>query len=254
MSMLKFSGQITRAIVGGLTHRDSSFGRKMEILGGFTASGIRLAQGMVAYRNDGPRPEKLLRLWDFERCPDSRVVREVLSELDLDVEVRPCPKQGTRFRPQLEGGQGVPQLEDPNTGQKLVGSMNIVRHLYATYGGQAPRRTVLSVAPLRAATGLVMRVLTGGRGAKVRPARVPEQPLELFSFEASPYCRFVRFTLCELELPYTLRNLGKGSPRRKDFIARFGKAQFPYLIDPNTGWQGFESQEIERYLERTYGA
>jgi glutathione S-transferase len=83
---------------------------------------------------------------------------------------------------------------------------------------------------------------------------VPEQPLELFSFEASPYCRFVRFTLCELELPYTLRNLGKGSPRRKDFIARFGKAQFPYLIDPNTGWQGFESQEIERYLERTYGA
>lgn len=252
--MLKLSGQITRAIVGGLTHREYTLGRKLEILGGFTASGVRFAQGMVAQRNVGPRPEKLLRLWDFERCPHSRVVREVLSELDLDVEVRPCPKQGTRFRPELEGGKGVPQLEDPNTGGKLVGSMNIVQHLYATYGGTSRRRTVLSVTPLRIATGLLMRALTAGRGAMARASKAPQQPLELFSFEASPYCRFVRFTLCELELPYTLRNLGKGSPRRKDFIARFGKAQFPYLIDPNTGWQGFESLEIERYLERTYGA
>lgn len=248
--------QVSGAIWNGVTSSENSFGRKMEILGGFTASGVRFARGMTVRRKQvGARPEKLLTLWDFERCPHSRIVREALSELDLDVEVRPCPRGGTRFRPELVG-QTVPQLRDPNAspqGALLVGSSDIVRHLYAKYGTGSPP-LLLDLGVVRVFTGLSMRALTGGRGAVVRASRVPEKPLELFSFEASPYCRFVRFVLCELELTYTLRNLAKGSAHRKAYIERFGKAQFPYLIDPNTGWQGFESQEIERYLEKTYAA
>lgn len=243
--------QVSGAIWNGVTSSENSFVRKLEILGGFTASGVRFARGMTVRRKQvGARPEKLLTLWDFERCPHSRIVREALSELDLDVEVRPCPRGGTRFRSELLG-QTVPQLRDPNTDQTIVGSSDIVRHLYAKYGvGSAP--VLLDLGVVRVFTGLSMRALTGGRGAMVRASRVAEKPLELFSFEASPYCRFARFVLSELELPYTLRNLGKGSAKRPEYIARFGKAQFPYLIDPNTGWQGFESQEIERYLEKTY--
>jgi glutathione S-transferase len=95
-------------------------------------------------------------------------------------------------------------------------------------------------------------VLTAGRGGRARRSRAPAQPLELYSFEASPPCRMVRFLLCELELPYLLHNVAKGSPRRADFVARSGRMQVPWLNDPNTGWQGFESLEIERYLEATY--
>ena len=252
--MLELTKQVSGAIVRGLTHKDYTVGRKLEIVGGFTASGLRLARGMTVVKKQlGPRPEKLLRLWDRERCPHSRIVREALTALDLDVEVRPYPRNGTRFKAELQG-PGVPQLEDPNVGKTIVGSTACVAHLWATYGVGSPPLGFLNLTPFRISTGLTMRLLTAGRGADVRPSRAPEQPLELFSFEASPYCRFVRFALTELELPYTLRNLGKGSPRRKAYVERFGKAQFPYLIDPNTGWQGFESLEIERYLERTYAA
>jgi glutathione S-transferase len=244
-------GQVSGAIFRGLASREYTLGRKLAIVGGFTASGVRLARGMTVRKPVGARPEKPLTLWDFERCPHSRIVREALTELDLDVEVRPCPRGGTRFRPALQGGSGVPQLRDDNTGEHLVGSTVIVKHLFARYGnGSAP--FLVNATPVRIATGLVARALTGGRGAFARPSRAPEKPLELFSFEASPYCRFARFVLCELELPYTLRNLGKGSPKRRAYIERFGKSQFPYLRDPNTGWEGFESLEIERYLERTY--
>lgn len=247
--------QVSGAIWRGLTSSENSVGRKFAILGGFSASGVRFAAGMTVRKKAlGPRPEKLLLLWDFERCPHSRIVREALSELDLDVEVRPCPRGGTRFRPELKGGKGVPQLKDPNVGDEvIVGSTAIVKHLYAKYAVVGPP-AVLNVTPVRIASGLLMRAMTGGRGAMARPSRAPEQPLELFSFEASPYCRFVRFTLCELELPYVARNLAKGSAKRRPYIERFGKAQFPYLRDPNTGWEGFESLHIEAYLEKTYGA
>ena len=41
----------------------------------------------------------MLRLYDIENGPHCRLVREVLTELDLDAEIYPCPKQGKRFRP-----------------------------------------------------------------------------------------------------------------------------------------------------------
>lgn len=248
-SPLVVTGQVARALASTATDSSTSLSRKLALIGGFTGSGLRLAHGTVIGKL-GARPEKPLRLWDFERCPHCRIVREALTTLDLDAEVLPCPRGGTRFRPALEGG-GVPRLEDPNTGEVLIGSTKIVAHLYAKYGaGRSP--LLINSTPVRIVTGLGVRLLTGGRGANSRPSRAPEKPLELYSFEASPPCRQVRFTLCELELPYTLHNVAKGSPRREAFIARSGKMQVPWLHDPNTGWQGFESQDIERYLEHTY--
>ena len=82
----------------------------------------------------------------------------------------------------------------------------------------------------------------------------PAQPLELWSFEASPYCRIAREALCQLELPYILHNVGKNSPSRPAFVARSGKMMVPYLADPNTGKELFESAEIATYLHSTYGA
>lgn len=41
---------------------------------------------------------------------------------------------------------------------------------------------------------------------------------------------------------------------RPQVVKRGGKAQFPYIIDPNTGYEGYESDAIVRYLFETYGA
>jgi glutathione S-transferase len=62
----------------------------------------------------------------------------------------------------------------------------------------------------------------------------------------------VRETLSELELPYLLHNVARGSPSRVAFVERSGKMMVPYLVDPNTGTEMFESADIVRYLERTY--
>ncbi|MCP4036718.1 MAG: hypothetical protein GY733_07255, partial [bacterium] len=64
----------------------------------------------------------------------------------------------------------------------------------------------------------------------------------------------VRETLCSLELPYTLRNVAKGSPSRDAFEKRSGKMMVPWLSDPNTGREMFESEEIVAYLMDEYAA
>ncbi|MFT7261711.1 MAG: hypothetical protein ACI9MS_003589, partial [Glaciecola sp.] len=44
------------------------------------------------------KPEISLKVFDIEGCPYCRLVREALTELDLDAEIYPCPKQGDSYR------------------------------------------------------------------------------------------------------------------------------------------------------------
>jgi len=204
----------------------------------------------------GKRPEQPLELYEFENCPYCRKVREALSVLDLEAVIYPCPEDGTRFRPravELGGKQQFPYLVDPNTGQRMYESNAIVRYLFETYGdGKVP--TGLALGPLTTASSMLASWTRAFGGSRAKPSRAPEKPLELWSFEVSPYCRIVRETLCRLELPYLLHNVAKGSPRREAFIARSGRMMVPYLSDPNTRAAMFESSDIVAYLEKTYGA
>jgi len=82
------------------------------------------------------KPAKLLELYEFEGCPYCRLVREALTELDLDAMIYPCPKGGKRFRPRVKkmGGKlQFPFLVDPNTGRQMYESMDIIAYLYETY-------------------------------------------------------------------------------------------------------------------------
>jgi glutathione S-transferase len=247
------------------------------------ASQLRGWRGTAAFQPARRQPKKPLELFEFEASPYCRLVREALTELDLDALIYPCPKHGTRLRPQAQtrGGKAqFPFLVDPNTGVAMFESTDIINYLADTYqgrvrvddGGLSRRITVVS--------SLLATVIRGGlggrnqvRGLHARPSRAPARPLELYSFEASPYSRPVREVLCELELPYLLRNTGKarwrdmGPPRmrdamsrglpvegrnRKALLKRAGKIQVPYLVDPNTGVEMFESADIIQYLETTY--
>jgi glutathione S-transferase len=227
--------------------------RSVDVVTSFAASTLFAGAGMRT-RGAARKPEKTLELYEFEACPFCRKARVALTALDLDAMIYPCPRGGPRFRPEVKrrGGKAqFPYLVDPNTGREMYESNDIVRYLASEYGGGA--------VPLSLSLGPVSSLLSGfasapraGHGRAYRPAAAPEKPLELYSFEASPYCRLAREALCELELPYLLHNVAKGSPKRDAFVARSGKRMVPYLIDPNTGREMFESADIVRYLNETY--
>jgi glutathione S-transferase len=225
-----------------------------------TSLGMTLARLGAGLRVErlGKRPEKLLELYDFEGCPYCRKVREALTALDLEALVYPCPKGGSRFRDTViaAGGKAqFPYLVDPNTGTAMYESDAIVTYLFSRYGTGG---TPLLYRALGGALGQIPMAIAAAwrpvQGIRVEPSKAPAQPLELWSFEASPFCRIAREALCTLELPYRLHNVGKGSPSREAFVERSGKMQVPFLFDPNTQVELFESADIVRYLHATYGA
>jgi glutathione S-transferase len=228
--------------------------RALDVLSSLAASTARAGLGMEVGRL-GSRPARTLELYDFEGCPYCRKVREALSILDLDAIVYPCPKGGVVHRRAVErrgGKQQFPYLVDPNAGVEFYESDAIVRHLFDRYGdGRIP--FALSLGILGDGGSMLASALRLGAGVRAHPARQPERLLEVYSFEASPFCRLVRETLTRLELPYLLHNVAKGSPKREAFVRLSGKMMVPYLVDPNTGVAMFESAEIVAYLERTYG-
>jgi glutathione S-transferase len=217
-------------------------------------------------------PTRPLQLFDFEACPYCRVVREALTELDLDVQIHPCPKGGTRHRPrarELAGRESFPTLHDPSAGVTVTGSQRVLGHLFARFANRhTPLRFRVGVSSSIAASGV-----RGLRGSRAAASAAAAEPLELYSFESSPYCRLVRERLCELELEYLLHNLGKeqiadvGRPglrltlrpyrpkpggKRQALERRGGRVQVPFLVDPNTSTALYESREILDYLDRTY--
>jgi glutathione S-transferase len=229
--------------------------RSFDIVSSFAASVARLGAG-VSVGTLGARPEKPLELYEFEACPFCRKVRECLTLLDLEAVIYPCPVGGTRYRPrvkELGGKMQFPYLVDPNSGVEMYESDDIVQYLHERYGdGAVP--IALSLGPVNDASSVLASLTRPLWGRTAVPSRPAEKSMELWSFEGSPFCRLVREALCSLELRYLLHNVGKGSPSRKAFVSRSGKMMVPYLADPNTGTEMFESADIVDYLFRTYGA
>ncbi|OGP83344.1 MAG: hypothetical protein A2Y95_06785 [Deltaproteobacteria bacterium RBG_13_65_10] len=228
--------------------------RMVDVATSLGASIARMGAGLKASAPK-KRPAKPLELYEFEACPFCRKVRDAITELDLEAMIYPCPKNGKRFRSKakkLGGKEQFPYLVDPNTGKAMYESDGIVRYLFETYGGRSA--SLLLTGPFATLSSQIASVWRPIQGSRARASHAPKEPLELYSFEASPFCRIVRETLCELELPYLLHNVGKKSPSRKAFVKRSGKMQVPYLVDPNKGKAMFESADIKAYLLKTYGA
>jgi glutathione S-transferase len=243
--------------------------------GSLATTVLRLGAGMATVPRVS-RPALLFELYEFEACPFCRIVREVLTELDLDAIIRPCPKGGTRYRPELleRGGKAqFPFMRDPNTGASMYESADIIAYLFETYGdGKVPLRW--QAAGLQQISSSFAGAWRFGAGRDARPSKAPAQPLELYSFEASPFARLVRERLCELELPYVLRSVGRSTPsdwippgvrdalgvrsvpqtlNRRKLLERAGRITVPYLVDPNRNVEMGESAAIIEHLQTTYG-
>ncbi|MCC6374724.1 MAG: glutathione S-transferase N-terminal domain-containing protein, partial [Moraxellaceae bacterium] len=203
------------------------------------------------------QPPQMLILFDNENNPECRLVREALTELNLDVLIYPCPQGADRFAAQLQqyGGSNssVPFLVDPNSHVKLEGAEAINAYLFQQYK-QAPIPKHLDANKVNLFTSRLASIARLRGAIRVKASREPQQPLMLYSFESSPYSRPVRERLCELQLPYHLINLGKQqfadvgpanfrfhlgeyhplpNTKRATLLAHKGQVQVPFLIDPN---------------------
>ncbi|KAG0495316.1 hypothetical protein HPP92_000007 [Vanilla planifolia] len=215
-----------------------------------TIAGLKLRESSKL----GPRPVKPIEIYEFESCPFCRKVREIISILDLDVLFFPCPKNGPNFRPKvllMGGKQQFPYMVDPNTGVSMYESDDIIKYLVNKYGdGTVP--LMLSLGLLTTLTEGFAMIGRMGKGSSYRPSRLPPSPLELWAYEPSPFCKIVREVLVELELPHLLHSVARGSPKRQLLLNKVGHFQVPYLEDPNTGVNMFESADIVDYLMATY--
>ncbi|CAH8282608.1 unnamed protein product [Eruca vesicaria subsp. sativa] len=220
--------------------------------------GSRVSSMSIYNQDVSSSPPLRLQLFEFEACPFCRRVREAMTELDLSVEVYPCPKGSARHREMVRrsgGKEMFPFLIDPNTGTSMYESGDIVKYLFNQYGnGRGPSTGLLESTLF---TGWMPTLLRAGRGmslwdkASIDP---PPEMLELFSYENNSYARLVREALCELELPYVLYNIGEGSTRMRSLLNVSGSDKVPFLVDPNTGVQLGDYQKILAYLFETYSS
>ena len=86
---------------------------RLDVITSLLSTLLGLGRGMMAQplAVHAPPPAQRLRLYDMEGCPFCRAAREALSALHLDAEIFPCPKGGTRFRPEVVtlGGKAHPK-------------------------------------------------------------------------------------------------------------------------------------------------
>ncbi|XP_010538905.1 PREDICTED: uncharacterized protein LOC104813086 isoform X2 [Tarenaya hassleriana] len=261
-SFLSFLCPLLKLFSGGDPSQNRNYALEVATSSFATAArlpwGSRVSAGSSRNRDASSSPPLRLQLFEFEACPFCRRVREAMTELDLSVEVYPCPKGSVRHREMVRrfgGREQFPFLIDPNTDTSLYESGDIVNYLFKQYGnGRSPSAGLLESTLF---TGWMPTILRAGRGMslwdKARPDPPPEM-LELFSYENNPYARLVREALCELELPYVLRNVGEGSVRIRSLLDASGSNEVPFLVDPNTGAQIGDYQKIMDYLFNTYSS
>lgn len=248
---------------------------QLDVANSILASSAALWRGTSASAA-AAKPAQPLEIYEMENCPYCRLVREALTELDLDAVIYPCPKGGERYRPkviELGGKAQFPFMVDPNTGEQMYESADIVEYLYRTYANvEAPAHW--KIKSLDTFSSMVASGLRLTKGMRARASASAEKPLELWGFESSPYARLVRERLCELEIPYLTHNIGKAQwqdfvltkyrdqlwpelehkgDKRRQLKQKAGKVMSPFLEDPNTGVAMFESADIIAYLDKQYG-
>ncbi|MEL6257847.1 MAG: glutathione S-transferase N-terminal domain-containing protein, partial [Pseudomonadota bacterium] len=180
-----------------------------------------------------------LILYEFEGCPFCRIAREAVSETGVTVIVRPCPKGGARFRPEVKtkGGKAqFPYLIDPNTGVSMYESADIASYLRKTYGGGRARPLVHWLGPFNqilSQFGVLARFFAGTVTLK---STQNAKPLEFQGAERDPGARLVKERLCSLELDYVWRP-GAGPAR---------------LSDPNAGVTIQGGAAVRGHLRKSY--
>jgi anaphase-promoting complex subunit 7 len=201
-------------------------------IGGYISTLLRVGRGMrvTPAAINAPRPSKALVLYSYEGNQFCRLVREVLTELDLPYELRSAGKQSPRRDElaELTGGSSqCPYLLDPNTNQALAESSDIAQYLYKTYANWTPPNEVLQwtskfVLPLAKPLFQILAPIQAGSNrddvtayekelstAKAEIERaVNESPVVIYTYKLSPFSTEAKALLDRLDIEYIEISLG----------------------------------------------
>lgn len=224
-----------------------------------TVGPLRIRDDSMMMRGECARPSKPLVLYEYEASPFCRKVREAIAILDLTVVYKPCPGARAGFSDELferTGRRTVPYFIDPNNDKEMFESDDIINYLFNTYGpgeDQVPGILQGGVALFGGTFAALARGMAGAqRQPNARPDNEKMQPIEIWGYEASPFVKPVREKLCSLALPHKMVSAARGSANRDVLFAKTGRFQVPYISDPNTGVEMFESIDIVKYLDDVY--
>lgn len=209
---------------------------------------LRLGRGQdvagCALSPETPRPEKPLILYSYEGNQFCRLVREVLSELDIPYQLVSAGK-GSQQRAtlaQMSGSTQCPYLVDPNTNVQMAESKDIILYLYKNYATFTPPNELLGmisaiITPVLKPVYKVLAPLQAGSNredksqyvAEIEAAKaeimdeISKERVVVYTYSLSPFCTEALAVLDRLEIPYKEISLGL--------------EWLPFLIDGNGGSQ-----------------
>jgi glutaredoxin len=237
-------------------------------VGNYVATLLRTGRGQqvspcaAASNSLVPRPKQPLRLYSYEGNQFCRLVREVLTELDLPYELRSAGKGSPRRAElaQVSGGSTqCPFLVDPNTNTQMPESADIIRYLYQQYALWTPPNEILQwasdaiipaarplfalLAPLQARASIDdnsdYEERIAAAWSQVQ-SQVQSAPVVVYTYDWSPFSFETKALLDNLNVTYTEVSLGAewipgliqegGSEIRAAFLDKTGQSSLPHIF------------------------
>lgn len=249
----------------------------VQSIGHYAATALRIGRGMTVspaavFRNDTvpqalvpPRPTQSLILFSYEGNQFCRLVREVLTELDLPYDLRSTGKGSTRRRNELSqitgGSTQCPFLIDPNTDTKISDSKIIIQYLYQNYAIYTPPNELVQwasdyILPLAKPLFAILAPIQAGAtsmGSKDKEYKqrinaawaevqttVQSAPVVVYTYGLSPFSTETKALLENMNITYTEVSLGLewipglikqgGSEIRAAFLEKTGQSSLPHIF------------------------
>jgi glutaredoxin len=207
-------------------------------VGSYVAGYLRLRPGRgtevspaVTSSSSTKRPEKPLVLYSYEGNQFCRLVREVLTELDIIYELRSAGKESPRREELAEktgGSSQCPYIIDPNTGVAMAESADIIQYLYDTYALWTPPNELLewisgsvmvlfkpvfeNLAPLQAGSNRedsnTYREELKAAVAEIE-SETSSAPVVVYTYDLSPFSSETKALLKSVQVDFKDTSLGK---------------------------------------------
>lgn len=243
--------------------------KTFQTVGYYTAGLFRMERGcrvspVVTASTDVNRPKQPLILYSYEGNQFCRLVREVLTELDIVYELRSAGK-GSPRRTELAtlsgGSTQCPYLVDPNTGRSMAESADIIAYLYKEYALWTPPSEILEWAsenimstlkPIFAwLTPLQVDMLKNVNDddlkdrvdmalSEIQLETNGDEVVVIYTYALSPFCLETKYLLDRLQIRYKEISLGQewlpgllapgGAEKRAALFQVTGQTSLPHIF------------------------